>query len=382
MSRDREIARRLVLRSKLKVLVLKVGSTVLASDRHGIDSRVLSGIARQVAALKKDGVRVVIVSSGAIAAGRSSINLGRRPLSLPMKQAAASIGQSRLMWAYERAFARHKIRVSQVLLTPQDVQDRQRFTNLEKTLETLLSLDVVPVVNENDSVATEEIRFGDNDRLSSYVAGTVRADLLLLLSDVNGLYSSDPGKDPNAERIPYVAGLTPDIMRLAGISRSGLGTGGMASKVMTAASANRWGLPVGIVLGRKAGAIERFFDREEGTLFDSRVAPWPSKKVWIAFFSEPKGRVLADSGASKALAGRKSSFLAGGVQAVEGSFSEGDVVDLVGPDRVVLGRGRVRLSSVELERWKARREKGDSPDFWPVAIHRNELMLWEDGDLS
>jgi glutamate 5-kinase len=357
-----------------------VGSTVLASERSGIDSRVMAGIARQVAKLKKEGVRVVIVSSGAIAAGRNSIKVGRRPLSLAMKQAAASIGQSRLMWGYERAFARHKIQVSQVLLTPQDVRDRQRFTNLERTIETLLSLDVVPIVNENDSVATEEIRFGDNDRLSAYVAGTVRSDLLLILSDVNGLYTADPSEDPKARRIPHVDELTPEIMKLAGISRSGLGTGGMASKVMTAALANRWGLPVGVILGRKPGSIEGFFNKEEGTLFDSRVTPWPSKKVWIAFFSEPKGRIRADSGAARAMAGRKSSFLAGGVLEIEGSFSEGDVVDLVGPDKIVLGRGRVRLSSLELERWKVFREKGEVPESWPVAIHRNELMLWENGD--
>ncbi len=380
MSRETSVSRRLELRSKLKVLVLKVGSTVLASERSGIDTRVMAGIARQVARLKEEGLRVVIVSSGAIAAGRSHIKVGSRRLTLPMKQAAASIGQSRLMWAYERSFARHRIQVSQVLLTPQDVRDRQRFTNLERTIETLLSLDVVPIVNENDSVATEEIRFGDNDRLSAYVAGTVRSDLLLILSDVNGLYTADPSENPKARRIPHVDELTPDIMKLAGISRSGLGTGGMASKVMTAALANRWGLPVGIILGRKSGSIEGFFDKGEGTLFDSRVSPWPSKKVWIAFFSEPKGRIQADSGAARAMVVRKSSFLAGGVLEVEGSFSEGDVVDLVGPDKIALGRGRVRLSSLELERWKTFREKGEVPETWPIAIHRNELMLWESGD--
>lgn len=370
--------RRKRLLQEIRTLVLKVGSTVLSSPETGVDLRFQGAIARQVAAFRERGIRVVIVSSGAIAAGRMKLGVGKRPLSLEMKQAAASIGQSRLMWGYEKAFARRGIMVSQVLLTPNDVVDRKRFINLERTLETLLSLDVVPIVNENDSVATEEIRFGDNDRLSALVSGTVRADFLLILSDVDGLFTADPGVDPGASRIPHVGSVTPEIRRLAGVSRSGFGTGGMASKVLTAELSNQWGLPVGIVLGRRAGMLDRFFGKGDGTLFDSAVSPWPSKRVWIGFFAEPRGVIRVDDGASAVLAGRKSSLLAGGVLGMEGAFLSGDVVRLVDSEGWEKARGRVRLSSTDLAVWLERRKRNEAPESWPIVVHRNEMALWED----
>lgn len=370
--------RRKTLFAGIRTLVLKVGSTVLTSPEAGVDTRLQGSIAKQVAMLRTKGIRVVIVSSGAIAAGRMKLGVGKRPLSLAMKQAAASIGQSRLMWGYEKAFARHRIMVSQVLLTPNDVVDRQRFINLERTLETLLSMDVVPIVNENDSVATEEIRFGDNDRLSALVSGTVRADFLLILSDVNGLFTSDPSMDPDATPVFHVESVTPEIKKLSGISRSGLGTGGMASKVLTAALANQWGLPVGIVLGRRSGFLDCFFEKGEGTLFDSAVPPWPSKKVWIGFFSEPKGVIGVDAGASTVLKKKKSSLLAGGVLEVDGLFHSGDVVRILDPEGRERARGRVRISSVDLETWLERRTRREIPENWPIVVHRNEMTLWEE----
>ncbi|MHB1285079.1 MAG: glutamate 5-kinase [Leptospirales bacterium] len=374
--------RRKTLFQGIRTLVLKIGSTVLASPETGLDLRLQGAIARQVAALREKGIRVIIVSSGAIAAGRMKLGVGKRPLSLAMKQATASIGQSRLMWGYEKAFARHKMMVSQVLLTPNDVVDRKRFINLERTLETLLSLEVVPVVNENDSVATEEIRFGDNDRLSALVSGTVRADFLMILSDVDGLFTADPGVDPDASRIPHVESVTPEIRKLAGISRSGLGTGGMASKVLTAELANQWGLPVGIVFGRRAGMLDRFFVKGEGTLFDSAVAPWPSKRVWLGFFAEPRGMLVLDTGASSVLEKRKSSLLAGGVLESEGTFQSGDVVRLVDAGGREKARGRVRLSASELSVWMDRRKRNETPESWPIVVHRNEMALWEDAGRS
>ncbi|MHB1606371.1 MAG: glutamate 5-kinase [Leptospirales bacterium] len=374
--------RRKSLLEGIRTVVLKVGSTVLASSEAGVDTRLQGAIAKQVSILRNKGIRVVIVSSGAIAAGRMKLGVGKRPLSLAMKQAAASIGQSRLMWGYEKAFSRYGIMVSQVLLTPNDVVDRQRFINLDRTLETLLSMDVVPIVNENDSVATEEIRFGDNDRLSALVSGTVRADFLLILSDVNGLFTSDPRLNPAASRIPHLESVTPDIRKLAGISRSGLGTGGMASKVLTAALANRWGLPVGIVLGRRSGILERFFEKGEGTLFDSNVSPWPSKKVWIGFFAEPRGVIRVDAGASTVLENRKSSLLAGGVLKVDGLFQEGDVVRIVDPEGRERARGRVRISSEVLGSWLDRRNRKATPEAWPIVVHKNEMTLWEESGES
>ncbi len=369
--------RRKTLFQGIRTLVLKIGSTVLSSPETGLDLRLQGAIARQVFALREKGIRVIIVSSGAIAAGRMKLGVGKRPLSLAMKQAAASIGQSRLMWGYEKAFARHGMMVSQVLLTPNDVVDRKRFINLERTLETLLSLDVVPVVNENDSVATEEIRFGDNDRLSALVSGTVRADFLMILSDVDGLFTADPGVDPGASRISHVESVTPEIRKLAGISRSGLGTGGMASKVLTAELANQWGLPVGIVFGRRAGMLDRFFGKGEGTLFDSAVTPWPSKRVWIGFFADPRGAIVLDPGASSVLEKRKSSLLAGGVLDIEGTFLSGDVVRLLDAGGREKARGRVRLSASELSVWRDRRKRNETPESWPIVVHRNEMALWE-----
>ncbi len=363
--------------SFIRTLVLKVGSTVLASPRAGVNTRILGVIARQVAWLRSKGIRVVIVSSGAIAAGRMKLVFGKKPLTLAMKQAAASVGQSRLMWGYERAFSPHRLTVSQVLLTPRDVVGRNRFTNMERTLETLLSLGVVPVVNENDSVATEEIRFGDNDRLSALVAGTVKADFLLILSDVDGLYTSDPSRNPSATPIPHVEKVTPEIANLAGISRSGFGTGGMASKVLTARWANRWGLPVGIVNGREESPVERFF-QGGGTLFSARDRLWPAKKVWIGFFSEPSGALVLDEGALEALFHAKSSLLSGGIASHEGIFDAGEVVRLLSVSGHEVGRGISRLASSEvalLTRQKV--EEGRFPDSWPLAVHRDTMILWE-----
>ncbi|AFS52377.1 glutamate 5-kinase [Leptospirillum ferriphilum] len=375
--KSEEMKSRSEILSSTRTLVLKVGSTVLASPQAGVNMRVLGVIARQVAWLRARGIRVVIVSSGAIAAGRMKLDFGKKPLTLAMKQAAASVGQSRLMWGYERAFSPHRLMVSQVLLTPRDVVRRSRFTNLERTLETLLALGVVPVVNENDSVATEEIRFGDNDRLSALVSGTVKADFLLILSDVDGLYTSDPSRNPNAIPIPYVEKVTSDIESLAGISRSGLGTGGMASKVLTARWANRWGLPVGIVNGRKGAPVERFFEGG-GTLFFARKKLWAAKKVWIGFFSEPSGTLVLDEGAMKAISHGKSSLLAGGITRHEGVFESGEVVRLLSATGHEIGRGVCRMPSSEVALWTRRKSSGErSADSWPLAVHRNTMVLWE-----
>ncbi len=363
--------------SSARTLVLKVGSTVLASVRAGVNTRILGVIARQVAWLRARGIRVVIVSSGAIAAGRMKLDFGKKPLTLAMKQAAASVGQSRLMWGYERAFSPHRLMVSQVLLTPRDVVRRSRFTNLERTLETLLSLGVVPVVNENDSVATEEIRFGDNDRLSALVSGTVKADFLLILSDVDGLYTSDPSRNPDATPIPHVEKVTPYIESLAGISRSGFGTGGMASKVLTARWANLWGLPVGIVNGREGAPVERFFEGG-GTLFSAKKKRWSAKKVWVGFFSEPSGTLVLDEGAEKALSHGKSSLLAGGISCHEGVFEVGEVVRLLSATGHEIGRGVCRIPSSEVALRARQKRTGErSTDSWPLAVHRNTMILWE-----
>jgi glutamate 5-kinase len=320
-----------------------------------------------VAILREEGVRVILVSSGAIAAGREKIGLGRKPLSLALKQAAASAGQIPLMGHWEKALGRHGIRTAQILLTPADIADRDRFVNLERTIETLLSIGILPIVNENDAVATFEIRFGDNDRLSAYVAGLVRAQCLLLLSDVSHLYTSDPRVDPEARQIPYVNGIDAKVERMAGLSRSGLGTGGMASKVGTALWANSWGLPVGVLKGDLQNGIFRFFEDRTGTLFDTPDALVSNRKIWIGHFARPKGAFHLDSGAAKALATGKTSLLGRGVVGVTGQFCSRDPVSLLDPDGREIGRGIARTGS---EEWT----KG-SETVSGVLVHRNDLVL-------
>ena len=355
---------RLRIRKRLRILVLKVGSQILTDKSGALSPRAFGRIARQVALLRAEGVRVVLVSSGAIAAGREKIGLGKKPLSLALKQAAASAGQSSLMIQWERALGRHGIHTAQILLPPSDIVDRERFTNLERTTETLLSLGIVPVVNENDAVATFEIRFGDNDRLSAYVAGLVRAECLLLLSDVSHLYTADPRVVRDAKKIVCIHGISPDIERMAGVSRSGLGTGGMASKVSTALWANRWGLPVGVLKGDLPSGIFRFFEGKTGTLFETRAALPSNRKIWIGHFSRPRGGFRLDMGAAKALSEGKRSLLGAGVIGVEGHFSSRDPVYLVDPHGREVARGIARTGSSE---WR--------DGMQGVLVHRNDLVV-------
>ncbi len=351
----------------MKTLVIKVGSAVVGDPEGGISSRSLSLIAREVKKQRDRGVSVVIVSSGAVAAGRKTLSLGRKPLSLGMKQAAASVGQNPLMWSWQKALSRYHLTAAQVLLTPYDVMERDRFTHLDRTFETLLSLGVVPVVNENDSVATEELRFGDNDQLSAKVAGIVRAGFLLILSDVSALYTTDPRLDPEAVRVAYVASVTNEVRKMAGLSRSGIGTGGMASKVLAASDGGDWGLPVGIVGGMKAGMIGRFFSGKEGTLFDAGASARSSKRIWIGHFSVPKGELVLDQGAVTALEKGKTSLLLPGVVRTDGHFDKGDVVRLLAPGGQVIGRGVARLSAETI------RETPLASGV--IVVHRNDLAL-------
>ncbi|MCL5284345.1 MAG: glutamate 5-kinase [Nitrospirae bacterium] len=356
------------IRKRLRILVLKVGSQILTDPSGALSSGSFGRIARQVALLRKEGVRVVLVSSGAIAAGRGKIGLGKKPLSLALKQAAASAGQIPLMIQWERALGRHGIHSAQILLTPADIIDRERFTNLERTIETLLSLGIVPVVNENDAVATFEIRFGDNDRLSAYVAGLVRAECLLLLSDVSHLYTADPRVVPTAKKISCIHGITPEIERMAGVSRSGLGTGGMASKVSTALWANGWGLPVGVLKGDLASGIFRFFEGKTGTLFETRTALPSNRKIWIGHFSRPRGGFRLDAGAAKALSGGKTSLLGAGVAGVDGQFAARDPVYLLDSQGREIAKGIARTGSAD---WRA--------GMPGILVHRNDLVLLDDG---
>ena len=348
-----------------KRLVVKVGSSSLTTAAGGLDVGRLDALVDVLAAR---GGELVLVSSGAIAAGLAPLGVTKRPRDLATLQAAASVGQSLLVQRYATAFSRHGRTVGQVLLTADDVVRRSHYRNAQTTLNRLLALGVVPIVNENDAVATDEIRFGDNDRLAALVAHLVRADALVLLSDVDGLYDGDPRR-PTARLVPEVTAAA-DLDGLKfGASGSGLGSGGMASKVSAAAVATTAGIPVLVAAAVSAGSALR---GEGGTLFAPTGTRSSGRLLWLAHASTPRGRLVLDDGAVAAICERRLSLLPAGVVAVEGSFAAGDPVELVGRDGVAVARGLVAYDAQELPALLGRstRELG-----LREVVHRDDLVL-------
>ncbi|MDP3959055.1 MAG: glutamate 5-kinase [Pseudorhodobacter sp.] len=326
-------------------LVIKIGSALLVDRETGLRSEWLTALAEDVAAVKARGADVIVVSSGSIALGRGVLGLPDGALALEQSQAAAAVGQIRLARAYEEALAPHGITTGQVLVTLEDTTDRRRYLNSRATLETLLSLGVVPIVNENDTVATDEIRFGDNDRLAAQIAVTVGADQLVLLSDVDGFYSANPKLDPAARRFDLVAAITPAIEAMAGDPISGLSRGGMKTKIMAAKTAVAGGCALAIMEGSGLRPLTALAGGAARTWFLAQGDPQAARKRWINAMKE-KGRVRVDAGAVAALR-RGKSLLPAGVVAVEGGFGRGDPVGIVGPDGALLGRGLVRYTALE-----------------------------------
>jgi len=347
-------------------IVVKVGSSSLTTAAGGLDTGRLEVL---VDALASRGGELVLVSSGAIAAGLAPLGLARRPRDLATLQAAASVGQSLLVQRYATAFARHGRTVGQVLLTADDVVRRAHYRNAQTTLERLLALHIVPVVNENDAVATEEIRFGDNDRLAALVAHLVRADALVLLSDVEGLFDRDPRR-PGAQLVAEVRGPR-DLsgVAISGNKTAGLGSGGMASKVDAAGMATGAGVPV--LLGAAARAAETLRG-EGGTCFWPTGARSRGRLLWLAHASAPRGRLSLDDGAVAAVVRRRLSLLPAGVTAVEGEFDAGDPVELVDPTGRPVARGLVAYGAAELPALLGRstRELG-----LREVVHRDDLVL-------
>ena len=325
-----------------RLIVVKVGSALLVRDDTGApDQDWLRAFAADVARLRARGQKLLVVSSGAVALGRGRLGLGRRGLSLAEKQAAAAAGQSLLMRTWEEVLEPNGLHTAQVLLTPDDTEVRRRFLNARATLETLLDLGVVPVVNENDTVGTEELRYGDNDRLAARVAQMVGADLLVLLSDIDGLYTADPRRDPGARHIPLVSEISPEIEAMAGGSNPGFGTGGMTTKLAAARIAASAGCATLITLGRRAAPLEAVEDGERSTVFMPSTTPAAAYKAWIAGSLAPRGSIFVDDGAVAALQAGKS-LLAAGAREVSGGFDKGDAVivrDLAGHE---VGRGLSR----------------------------------------
>lgn len=331
-------------------VVVKIGSALLIDPSTGeAAADWLAALADDIAAMRAGGKTVVIVSSGAVALGRRALKLSGA-LKLEEKQAAAAAGQARLMHAYEAAFARHGAPVAQALLTPDDTERRRRWLNARATLETLLGLGAIPVVNENDTVATQELRYGDNDRLAARVAQMISADVLVLLSDVDGLYTRDPRIAPDAEHLPEVAAITPAIEAMAG-DAGALGSGGMRTKVAAAKIAFAAGCATAIVSGKAAHPLKRLGEGARATWFLPREQARAAYKAWIAGSLSASGAVHVDAGAAAALKGGKS-LLAAGVTRIAGRFEKGEAVRILGPDGAEIARGLARYDSGDADRIK------------------------------
>jgi len=359
------------LLNKVKKIVLKVGSAVITKEDEGLDYQVLHNLSYEINRLCKSGYKVVLVSSGAIACGRAKLKYYKKPISLTEKQALAAVGQAALIQAYENMFQQYGIQVAQVLLTNEDLSQRERYLNAKKTLETLLNWKIIPIVNENDTVTTEGIRFSDNDILSALVAGTIEADILIVLSDVDSLYKEDPRINPQAERISEVEEITPEIMNMAGKNPGRLGRGGMYSKLLSAQMVNSMGIPMVILPGRMPLVIEKFWSGEDiGTIFWAKERKLNMRKLWIKYYIKPEGKIYIDQGAEKAILENGKSLLIGGIISVEGNFSKGACVECVNLKGKPLAKGLTNFSAQELINLRINEAKVNRE-----VIHRDNLVI-------
>jgi glutamate 5-kinase len=366
--------------SEMKRLVVKIGSNILADEKEGLNTKRISSIAADIAELKNEGYEVVIVSSGAVAAGMRKLGLKQKPRDIQLKQAAAAVGQSSLMWAYEKSFGDFNVKVAQVLLTQEDFSDRKRYINSKNTLLTLLSYGVVPIVNENDTVATDEIRFGDNDNLAALVSVLTEADRLVILSDVEGLYTEDPRFNPGAELVSCVEEITAEIEKSSGRAGSSVGTGGMYSKVLAAKKAVSHCIPVNIISGKKKGLIKAILNgKQHGTFFRPGPCRLSHRKGWIAYSSRTKGSLVLDDGAVRALTGMGKSLLPSGIISVDGDFDLGDAVNCADLRGRRIAKGIVNYSSSDIRKIMGKKtseiERILGYKYSDEAIHRDNLVV-------
>lgn len=363
--------------ARAQKLVIKIGSALLVDRKTGnLRDDWLAGLARDVADARDRGADVILVSSGSIALGRAALDLPMGELSLEQAQASAAVGQIELARAYRTVLAPFGIKAAQILVTLEDSEDRRRYLNTRATLATLTSLGVVPIVNENDTIATDEIRFGDNDRLAAQVAVTVGADQLVLLSDVDGFYSANPSEDSNAHRFDVIDHITPEIEAMAGDAGSGLSKGGMKTKLMAAKTATKAGCAMVITEGSVTRPLQALQHGAKCTWFTTEGDPQVARKRWIASM-KPHGAILIDSGAVRALESGKS-LLPAGVSGVDGSFGRGEPVEIVGPAGRI-GQGLCRYTSEEARKIAGchSRQIGDLLGYPGRAalVHRDDLAL-------
>jgi glutamate 5-kinase len=379
---DRQLAHKRTLLPRVRRVVIKVGSSIL-SDGDGIDRQRITRLVAEIAALRQRTYEIVLVSSGAVAAGTTRLGLNERPKTVPARQAAAAVGQIRLMALYDECFGAHAQPVAQILLTHDDLANRRRYINARHTFEELLRAGVLPIVNENDTVAVEEVQFnfGDNDNLSALVATLVSADLLVILSDVAGLYTADPRADPDAALVPLVEPGAPETRSYAAASAGPLGKGGMASKLQAARKANDAGIACLIADGRTAGVLPRVFDPADcvGTLLLPKDDRLNRRKHWIAHTLKPSGTITVDQGAYEAIMRGGRSLLPKGITAVTGRFGAGECVSCLNPAGAEFARGLVNYSAAELQRIKGLHSSAIEATLqYKVSdeiIHRDDLVL-------
>ncbi|GAA3393737.1 glutamate 5-kinase [Cryptosporangium minutisporangium] len=354
-------------------VVVKIGSSSLTERSGGLATERIDALVDVLAERRKAGAQVVLVSSGAIAAGIAPLGLTRRPRDLATQQASASVGQMLLVARYATSFERYGLTVGQVLLTADDVIRRTHYRNASRNFERLLDLGVVPIVNENDAVATDEIRFGDNDRLAALVAHLLHADALVLLSDVDGLYSGDPRR-PGAQLVPFVSSAA-DLSEVEASAKgaSGVGTGGMASKVAAAQVATSAG--VHVVLTSATHAADALAGEDVGTYFAPTGRRLPTRLLWLRHATTPRGRLLLDDGAVDAVVSRRASLLSAGITGVSGDFVAGDPVDLVSPAGVSVARGLVAYDAAELPPLLGKSTHSVGPKYRREVVHRDDLAL-------
>ena len=367
--------------SKVKKIVVKIGTGVLTTDYGYVDREQIKRLAGQVVELKKMGYSVVVVSSGAIGSGMGELGIEKRPATLPKLQAVAAIGQSKLISVYDECFKLHGFHAAQIMLTREDFENRQRYLNICNTIHTLFQLNAIPVVNENDTISVDEIKFGDNDALSALVTNLLNAELLIILSSVDGLYDRFPTAKSKAAVVPMVENISHEVKQLAFDSKTARGVGGMQTKLEAASVVTNAGEAVIIANGRMDNVLKKIVQCENvGTLFLPKEEKLTSRKRWIGYTIKPKGKIYVDDGAMHALAEKGKSLLASGIVAAEGAFSKGDIVSVCKrEDRTVFARGLTNYSSEEIEKIKgcstSHIAKVLGYKLYDEVIHRDNMVI-------
>jgi glutamate 5-kinase len=374
---------RMALLKGIKKIVIKIGSAVL-TENGILHIPTIIRLAEEIAFLRKKGYQTILVSSGAIASGVGRLGLSRKPDTIPRKQAVAAIGQGSLMHAYEEAFNSHQLLVAQILLTREDLTNRQRYLNARNTLITLLEWGIIPIINENDTVAVDEIKFGDNDNLSALIAHLIESDLLIVLTDTEGLYDRDPREDAQARLIPVVEAVDSRVVEYTSKYSGEWGLGGMRSKILAARKVTAGGIPVIVTSGRRAGVLPEIIKgRPLGTLFLPQKQILSRKKHWIAFTLKPNGDIMIDEGAKKAVLDKGKSLLPSGVMEVRGRFGIGACVRLMDQKGQVIGKGLVNYSSSDIIKIRglntSQIEKKLDFKHSDEVIHRDNMVIQREG---